>query len=193
MGKELTKGLENIRDILVGTFDNSKQVEEERKQGHQIHPLAKHVTAEFTDRVINKPSDFTGIYILEESYYTYPGKEMEVKPLFFHFLAEGSFDVKLYSLVIPEKYDKHTVINANKELSFDYNELKANEWFNPALYKWNDAGFFTTNNPSTLPNGAMFTLIETLRLNCLEVMERYEKDGILITPYNTPILYDRIG
>ena len=52
---------------------------------------------------------------------------------------------------------------------------------------------FTVNHPTDLGNGMTFTLIETLAKNRLEVMELLEKNGKKLTPYETPIIYERVG
>lgn len=56
-----------------------------------------------------------------------------------------------------------------------------------------DGESFSVNHPNDLGNGMKFTLIETLSLSQLEVMELLEKDGQRVTPYDTPIIYKRIA
>ena len=51
---------------------------------------------------------------------------------------------------------------------------------------------FYINAPNDLPNGMKFTLIETISATQLIVMELLEKDGRRLTPYETPIVYDRV-
>ena len=104
--KSLSNGVDLMRKILVGDFDNSEQVEQERTAGQQVHPLAKHVTREFTHRVNNKPADSHGIYLLEESYYQYPEKSLEVKPLLFFIEPLGENDALLHSIEIPSRVEK---------------------------------------------------------------------------------------
>lgn len=185
-------GIALFKEILIGDLDNRAQIEEEQKQGNQIHPYAKHVTRDCTHIVRNLPEDIKGIFILEESYYTYPQKETVVKPLLFFVVPYGEKSVQLHSMQIPAHLDKNKVINANSDLYFDYNELKESENFKPAIYHYHEDGYFTVHHPNDLGNGMSFTLIETLTKEYLEVMELLEKDGQRLTPYDTPLIYKRI-
>ena len=78
-----TKGIKLFEKIIVGTFTNQSQVDQEIEDGSQVHPFAKHVTEVINHRVKNIPDSFSGSFILEESYYKYPNKPLEIKPLFF--------------------------------------------------------------------------------------------------------------
>ena len=182
-------GIQQFKKILVGDLDNRLQVFEERYRGQQIHPLAKHVTRECTHRVHHQPDDVGGIFILEESYYTYPDKETEIKPLLFYIEPHGDRSVLLHSMQVPDRMDIKTFVNANDGWQLDYRELRESERFRPALYQWHDAGFFTVFHPNELGNGMRFTLIEKLTPDCLYVMELLEKDGQRLTPYATPLQY----
>ncbi|MFS4467204.1 hypothetical protein [Maribacter sp. 2210JD10-5] len=184
--------LQKIADILCGTLDNKEQVEAEIASGKQIHPYAKHVTALCNDKIINRPKDHPGIYILEESYYIPPGKttaETEIKPLFFYITARDGNTALLYSMQIPEHIKSEDAVNANKDLVFNFNEIHPRSW-GPAPYIWHDdEQCFTTDHEDPIGPGMTFRLTETLRDGELFVMESVKKDGVQITPYNTPIHY----
>lgn len=189
----MTPGIDNFRRILLGDLDNRAQIAAERAAGEQLHPYAKHVTREITDRIRNLPDEAGGIYVLEESYYQYPGQEMTTKPLLFFIEPHGADSVLLSSLVVPERLDAWAVRNDNSELYFDYAELRPNPWFGKALYAWHpEAGHFTVNHPCELGDGKRFSLIETLTPEALHVMELLERDGQRLTPYATPLIYRRI-
>lgn len=188
----MTKGIELFKEILIGDLDNSEQIAAEKAEGQQLHPYAKHVTRDCTHIVKNKPNNLHGIYILEESYYTYPGKETEIKPLIFFVEPDGENSVRLHSMKVPTRLDPAEVVNSNDELYFDYDELEANERFKSALYQYHEGDYFTVNHPCDFGNGLKFTLIETLTKDYLQVMELLEKDGQQLTPYDTPLMYRRI-
>lgn len=188
----MTDGITLIKEILIGDLDNTEQIQEEKATGKQVHPYAKHITRECTKIVRNRPADQNGIYILEESYYTYPGKETEVKPLLFFIEPHGEKSVLLHSMQVPERLEPAEVINANEELFFDYHELKESERFKPALYQYHEGDYFTVHHPNDLGNGMTFTLIETLTKDYLQVMELLERNGQRLTPYDTPLIYKRI-
>ncbi len=173
---------------LTGDFDNQMQVLKEIEAGKQIHPLAKHVTRVITSRVSNIPADFKGVFVLEESYYTNPNQERQVKPYIFKFLLNNNGKVVLHSIGIPTRIDKKTFRNDNADWSLDFTELKESASFKPAIYTKTERGFYI-KAPNDLPGGMKFTLEETIGNGFLEVMELVEKDGKRLTAYETPLQY----
>jgi hypothetical protein len=185
--------IDHFRKVITGDFDNSKQVAEEVKAGKQIHPSARHVNRIIDSRIKNIPQGPAGIrhfYVLEESYYEYPGNPVEIKPYIFKFSDAGPNKVRLDVYQVPERIDKKELRNDNEEWELDYNELKLSPTFKGAFYDMKD-GCFYTNTPNDLGNGMKFTLIEKLCKDQLSVMELLEKNGQRVTPYDTPIIYDR--
>jgi hypothetical protein len=180
-----------FKDVLCGEFDNKNQVELERKNGKQIHPFAKHITAIANQKIKNFPVDLAGYFILEESYYTYEGKQMEVKPYLFFIEKVSEAQIKLSSYSMPTDIPKADIRSNNAAFSLDFTKISVSKTFKPAIYTLID-GKFTVNHPTDLGNGMTFTLIETLSRNRLEVMELLEKNGKKLTPYDTPIIYERI-
>jgi len=185
--------LKRFTEILCGTLDNQAQIDSQRANGQQTHPYAKHVTDVCDHKIINRPQGHEGIYILEESYYLYPDKtEMEIKPLLFYMRSDGIQKALLQSVQIPERLDKAEVTNDNEELIFDFNELTFRP-FGVAEYTLHENGaYFTVDHLADMGGGITFRLTEKLSDEGLEVMELVKKDGVKITPYDTPILYKRI-
>ena len=62
---------EKFKKVIVGDFNNSTQIEEQKKKGNITHPLAKHINRICNDKIINLPKNFKGIFVIEESYYTF--------------------------------------------------------------------------------------------------------------------------
>lgn len=185
------KSIDLFKKYITGDFDNKRQIAEEIKKGNQIHPLAVHVNRIADHRIKNVPK-VDGFWILEESYYTKPGQvEVEIKPYLFLFEAHGTDQIKLTPYTLPENLDKKEIKNDNPKLSFDFNQLKPSSSFKPAFYTRKDNKFYI-NAPNDLPNGMKFTLIETISSTQLIVMELLEKEGKRLTPYDTPIVYDRV-
>ena len=183
MGKILDKFV----NILCGDLDNRDQVAQEKNAGQVIHPYAKHITRVCNYRINNMPDNIEGIFILEESYYTYPDRPTEIKPLFFY-IRETDKGVLLQSIIIPEFLDKAEVTNDNPNLKFEYDELKFNEKFGTAHYNFH-GDYFTVDHHCDFGHGITFRLVETLGPDKLEVMEMYMSDGKLMTPYDTPLIY----
>lgn len=188
----MDKILTRFTEILCGTLDNQAQIDAEIATGQQIHPYAKHVTAICDHKIFNRPEGHEGLYILEESYYIYPGKELELKPLLFYMRSDGKNKALLQSVQIPERLTKVEVTNDNASLMLDFNELTIRN-FGVAEYTMHDDGaYFTVDHLADMGGGITFRLTETLSDEGLTVMEMVKKDGIQLTPYNTPILYKNV-
>jgi hypothetical protein len=186
------KPIELFKQIIVGDFDNDKQVADEIAAGKQIHPSAKHVNRIANSKIKNLPQDANSFFVLEESYYTYPNKPMDIKPYLFKFSAGENNTVVLSVYQLPASIDKKDIRNDNENLLFDFNELKLSPTFKGATYRFiNPEKTFTTNAVNDFGNGMKFTLTEILTKEKLIVMELLEKEGKRITPYETPIIYDR--
>lgn len=187
---QMIKTIDLFVEILCGDLDNREQISAEQKNGKQIHPYAKHITRLCGHMIKNIPENHQGLYILEESYYQYPNQEMEIKPLFFYIREQGD-TILLQSIVIPEHMDKSKVVNSNPDLCFDYNELKINEKFGTAHYTRQENTHFTAHHKCDFGDGLSFALIETLSKDGLWVMELLIKDGVQLTPYDTPLEYKK--
>ncbi|WP_298503801.1 hypothetical protein [uncultured Maribacter sp.] len=187
----MDKVLSRFTEILCGTLDNAAQIEVEKKAGKQVHPYAKHVTDVFSHRVVNRPKNHDGIYVLEESYYTYPNKETEVKPLLFYLRSDGKSKVFLQSVQIPLKYKAEEATNANTDFILDYKDLEFRP-FGIAEYTLMETDEFTVNHIGIVGPGMTFQLTETLSDEGLSVMEILKIDGVVMTPYDTPIHYKPI-
>jgi hypothetical protein len=191
---ETERPIDVFQKVITGNFDNSKQVAEEVATGKQIHPLARHVNRMIDHKIDGLPnprvkSDF---WILEESYYEYPNKPVEVKPYLFHFKKGANNTIILEVYQFPERLKKEEIKNDNDNLRLQLNELKPSPTFKGATYHYDATKkIFTTNAVNELGNGVTFTLTEILSLTQLVVMELIEKNGQRITPYTTPIIYDR--
>lgn len=179
------------KTYIQGDLDNLEQINAEIKAGKQIHPYAKHVNRILDSKITNLPENHNGFYILEESYYTYPNKPMEVKPYLFWFEKTPKGQIRLHSLQIPKDIPKKDLKNDNKRLLLNYAELIDSPTFKPAIYRKTGKGFYI-KAPVDLPNGMKFTLEETIGKDTFEVMELLEKGGKSMIPYSTPIIYKRI-
>jgi hypothetical protein len=184
-----------FRQVITGDFDNSRQVAAEVAAGKQIHPLAKHVNRVADDKIegLAQTNVSNGFWIIEESYYTYPAKPTEIKPYLFHFTQGKGNTVLLKVYQFPPRFKKEELNNSNPQLKMQLTELVPSPTFAGAVYTYDpQQDHFTTNTPNDLGNGMKFTLIETLNKKQLIVLELLEKDGKRLTPYDTPIVYDRL-
>jgi hypothetical protein len=181
-----------FKTYITGDFNNQAQIDQEIKSGNQIHPLAVHVNRVFDSKLKNAPK-VNGFWILEESYYTKPGQTVvEEKPYLFLFEAAEDGKVKLTPYTLPKDKPTSYFKNSNVGITIDFNTIQPSPTFKPAYYL-REGNLFKLNAPNELPNGMRFTLIETITVKSLEVMELLEKDGKSLTPYSTPILYDRVS
>lgn len=183
--------LNRFREYITGDFDNSRQIVAEMKAGQLIHPLAIHVNRVADEKVINKPPNLNGFFILEESYYLANGKIVESKPYLFLFTLKAGGIIHLTTFQLTQ-YKKEELRNDNAALQFDYLTLVPSPTFQGADYSWDaKKKTFSTISVNDLGNGMRFTLSETFTSQSLQVMELLEKNGQRLTPYDTPILYDR--
>lgn len=184
--------LSRFQHFITGDFDNSKQVVAEIKAGKQIHPLAIHVNKLATNKVKNIPESLNGFFIIEESYYLMDGKQLDLKPYLFLFEEKAGGIIRLTTFQLTE-YKKEEIRNDNTSLHFDYAQLVPSPTFKGANYTWNpNDKTFNTNSPNDLGNGMKFTLTEKFTKYQLSVLEQVEKEGKLLTAWNTPIIYNRV-
>jgi hypothetical protein len=188
------RAIDVFREVITGDFDNARQVADEIAAGKQVHPLASHINRVADGKIEGLPTEGENdnFWIIEESYYQYPGKPLEAKPYLFNFSQGEGNTVLLKVYQFPAGISKEDIRNNNADLKLPFSELKLSPSFKGAAYTYNpEQNTFTTNAPNELGNGMRFTLIETLGKDKLIVMELLEKDGKRITPYDTPIIYDR--
>ena len=183
--------INRFQEFITGDFDNTAQVVAEIKAGKQIHPLAVHVNRLANDKVKNIPAGLNGFFIIEESYYLADGKPIDLKPYLFLFEEKVTGIVHLTTFQLAG-LKKEEVRNDNPSLQFDFNQLQPSPTFKGADYTWNVRDkTFNTVSPNDLGNGMKFTLTEKFTNKQLTVLEQVEKDGKLLTAWNTPIIYSR--
>ncbi|MBN8588416.1 MAG: hypothetical protein J0L94_08845 [Rhodothermia bacterium] len=181
--------LELFRTCITGDFDNQKQVAAERASGTQVHPFARHINRIADAKIQNAPPR-NGFWLIEESYYTYPDGSEKINHHLFFFEEVHPEAVRLYAYQLPATLPMSQLTNDNPNLVINFLSLQISPRFAPAEYGLK-AGTFTLNATNDWGNGLRFTLIETINRDRLEVMELLEKDGTRLTPYDTPILYER--
>lgn len=183
--------LNRFKQYITGDFNNANQVMEELKAGKVIHPLAIHVNRIADNKVINKPANLEGFFLLEESYYLTEGKPSEAKPYLFLFSRVNNDVIHLTTYQLTG-YKKEALRNDNASLQFNYDSLMPSPTFKGADYRWNAKDkTFSTVSVNELGNQMRFTLSETFSAKTLWVMELLEKEGKSLTAYSTPIRYDR--
>lgn len=159
------------------------------KQSNPDFPYAEHVNTICNDKIVNLPDEFTGIFMVEESYYTAKGSTHAAPHLFL--FTEEENGIKLTSYELPDGYDKNTfTYKALKEI--DYKDLKLSEKFTPALYVKKDH-VWEGGSTSMFSPVLKFTLFERFSEECLEVSESMEVNGKKTFGYEEPILYKRVS
>ena len=174
-------------DRLSGRFDNSEQLAALQRQGIADFPYAEHVNTACNDKILGLPADFSGLFLVEESYYTLAGKTNSSSHLFL-FTEEGD-KIKLTSYEIPEGYNKAS-FSYQALRAVAYSSLKESEKFTPALYTQKD-GVWEGGSVSMFSPVLKFTLFERFSDEMLEVSETMELNGKRTLGYDIPILYKR--
>lgn len=183
----IMSNLENFIKLITGNFDNKEQFENFQKNGNQDYPYCEHVNTVCNGKIKNLPSDFKGIFLVEESYYTVKGHTHGSSHLFL-FTTEGD-DVKLTSYDIPEGYNKADFSYA-KMKEVNYEDLKPSEKFNPAIFKLKD-GVWKGGSESMFSPVLKFKLNEEFSEEKLVVSETMEMNGKRTFGYDDPIIYKR--
>jgi hypothetical protein len=176
--------LDRYLSYLTGDFDNALQIAAERQAGKQIHPFARHISRIANSKILNLPPDFKGVYVIEESYYHYPGKDTTTKHHLFLFSLTDDQKV-LLRVQTPDELDNKLLRNDNATLQLDFTKLTDIKRFKAKR------GYYLKSQ-NDLGNGMSFTLEETIGDGFLEVMELLEKDGKRLIPYDSPLQYRKI-
>ena len=92
--------LQSFIRILSGRFDNAEQLRALAAEGVTDFPQAEHVNTPCNDKIRGLPADFSGVFLVEESYYTVGGRT-NASPHLFLFTEEGDA-VKLTSYDLPD-------------------------------------------------------------------------------------------
>ena len=123
--------LDDFLSLLCGRFDNARQLEELKQTGGPALPYAEHVNTICNDKIEHLPENFSGYFMVEESYYTSNGNTHAAPHLCL--FTEDNEDVLLTSYDLPDDFDKNTFTYDNLT-TIDYNALKPSEKFTPARY-----------------------------------------------------------
>ena len=173
---------------MTGHFDNREQFTEMKSAG-KLFPYARHVNTVCNDKINNIPENFTGIFMVEESYYETDGKCHASPHLFLITDCDGG--IMLSSYEIPAGEDKNTFSYASMK-NVEYSDLKRSEKFTPALYQEKD-GVWEGGSVSQFTPVMTFRLWERFSETCLEVSESMEVNGkklrfnSTISQYNIPL------
>lgn len=183
---------EMFKKVIVGDFNNSNQIEEQKKNGKITHPLAKHINRICNDKIINLPKDFKGIFVIEESYYKFiDTNKTNILPHLFLFQETENNQVKLISYEIPKSINKKDFSNSNESLKIDFNELEISKKFNPMTYTYKENEGFYGKSISNFGPDTTFLLEETLNQNKFEVTEILKKGDKILVGFDSPIIYIR--
>ena len=179
--------LENFVNMMTGHFDNREQFNMMQKEG-KVYPYAEHVNTVCNDKIDNLPKDFTGRFVVEESYYETAGKRHASPHLFL--ITESADGILLSSYEIPEGEDRNAFSYASMK-DVDYSKLKKSEKFTSALYREKD-GIWEGGSTSRFSPVMIFKLWERFSDSCLEVSESMEVNGKRTFGYDELIIYKRV-
>ena len=180
--------LQDFIRILSGRFNNAQQFHALQAEGVTDFPYAEHVNTPCNDIITGLPSDFSGVFLVEESYYTIGGRTNS-SPHLFLFTEEADGTVKLTSYALPEGCSK-TDFTYQTMPQTDYAALRHSSQFTPALYRQNN-GVWEGGSESMFTPVLKFTLFERFSGEVLEVSECMEMNGKRTFGYDQPILYRR--
>lgn len=181
------KQLEHFLTMLCGHFDNALQLQRFNEEGVTGYPKAEHINTICNDKITDLPEDFSGSFVLEESYYNTNGTVNPMPHLFL--ITKSDEGICLSSYDMPEGYTKETFTYENLT-SIPLSELKRNEKFTPIVYKEENGGFYGKSISMFSPV-LKFTLEETFYDDVLFVSETFEVNGKRTFGYDQPLEYRR--
>ncbi|WP_295579609.1 hypothetical protein [uncultured Oscillibacter sp.] len=178
--------LNGMLALLCGEFDNAEQYRRMQEQGETAFPFAEHRNTPCNDKIRGLPEGFSGVFVLEESYYTAGGKT-HASPHLFLFTEEGD-GVRLDSYELPAKAGEPLTYASFEPVGFA--ALRVSAKFTPAVYRLRD-GVWEGGSVSMFSPVLKFTLFERFSPEVLEVQETMEVNGRRTFGYDEPILYRR--
>ena len=183
--------LDKFINELCGTFNNDRQINDELQSGEVKHPKAKHINGICNDKITNLPNDFSGYFVIEESYYE-QGNFKNILPHLFLFTVNGNGNIVLTSYEIPTNISKEEFRNDNENLIMDYNELKVSSKFTPMIYKEKNSVYEGESISHFTPE-TEFTLKEKIENGKMYVSEVFRKNGKITFGFVDPIIYEKIN
>lgn len=183
-------GFNRFMEMLCGNFDNREQCQLETARGERIHPDAKHIIARCNDKIRNLPMDFSGQFVIEESYFNMGDHKIE-KHYLFLYQATHENKIKLTSYEIPAGIEREAFTNKNKQLQIDYRDLVVSKRFEPLeLVELN--GEFFGENISQFSADMLFKFSLRVVSDKLYVKEVLERDGEKVAGFYEPTIYDKL-
>lgn len=178
--------LDEFLNLMTGSFNNESQFKKLKKVGIE-YPYAEHINTICNDKIQNLPDNFTGKFLVEESYYTI-GDQRRISSHLFLFTEEKN-GIMLTSYEIPRNSEK-SKFTYNSMKSIDFCELKKSEKFTPIIYRKKDS-VWEGSSVSQFSPVMTFKLWERFSTECHEVSEIIEINGKRTFGCDEPIIYKR--
>lgn len=175
---------------IAGTFANTAQVRREATAGNPVHPQARHVIGVVNHKIANLPDNFDGYFVIEESYFTLPDREVH-KHYLFSYVPLDTERIVLTSYNVPSDIPPESFTNDNPDISLNYDQLEVSPRFQPLVINYVD-GEFVGKNISAFGPDTLFRFGMRITPSAMFITELLEKDGERIAGYDTPIEYVRI-
>ena len=181
------ENLKKVIQLLSGRFDNSEQFQSLSEEEQAQFPFAIHNNTLLNDLIVNRPKDFDGVFLHEESYYTLKNKE-KFKSDIFLFSTDESGDVVLKSITMPKE-----LMNAKFDTlkDIDFSDLSESDKFVPLHYTEHD-GTFTGESHSMFTKTTAFILKQELSDEALVIKEELFNGDKRVFGFDRPIIYKRI-
>lgn len=178
---------EQVKNCIVGEFDNTEQYNSLPESEKATFPFAKHKSHCLNDFIEGIPADFVGFYVLEESYYHIGGNDRFKTDLFLITENEAG-QAQLSSVTLPKENTAKKFEDLSK---MNYSELAVNPKFNTIVYTEKD-GVFTGYSESMFTDTMKFILSQQLSSDALVVQESMYMGDKRTFGFDEPIIYKRI-
>ena len=124
--------MEKFVKLMTGHFDNREQFTEMKSAG-KLFPYARHVNTVCNDKINNIPENFTGIFMVEESYYETDGKCHASPHLFL--ITEGGSVSQFTPVMTFRLWERFSETCLEVSESMEVNGKKTFGYDVPVIYK----------------------------------------------------------
>lgn len=178
--------VKQIVSYLKGNFSNKEQFDHLSDEEKKEFPLAVHRSYVLNEKILNIPTNFKGIYLLEESYYTLDNKE-RFKSDVFLFELNSEDNVVLSAINVPRKASNKKYAEIEP---IDYDDVSVSEKFVPIIYKKNNEKFIGQSE-SMFTSTNKFILKQEISDENLIIKEEIRKGDKRVFGFDHPIIYKR--
>jgi hypothetical protein len=202
--------LDLIQSYLSGVSSNWEQVNEEIRNGNQIHPYLIHKFGKANSKIKNLPYEFAGFFAIEERYSLTASGSRNFTSLLLSFQTlSNRIQITSYLPPVPLEELKNDNQGISypfsyslncffKDLVIDFNKLIISPIFPQKFFTFReneDGCYFQLafeNNVTQNNQAISFSLNETVTSQYVSSLEVFLVNGVNVITWNTPVKYQKL-